>query len=151
MPALFGIVALSMKKVLLKKIQYDVARILTGLTSSVSMDKLLREVGWMSLADRRRTTQKLISVFKYNKGALPIYLNELFPNTALQSYSYNLRNTENYTTVACGLQIYSNSVKPSSVKHWNNLDVNIRNCQTLSSFKLDFKKLKRHMFPLSFF
>ena len=45
----------------LESIQYDAARIVTGLTRSVSIANLLREIGWVSLADRRKM-QKLILV-----------------------------------------------------------------------------------------
>jgi hypothetical protein len=34
--------------------QYEAARIVTGLTRSVSIDKLLNEIGWVSLSDRRK-------------------------------------------------------------------------------------------------
>ena len=37
----------------LERIQYEAARIVTGLTRSVSIDNLMKEIGWVSLADRR--------------------------------------------------------------------------------------------------
>jgi hypothetical protein len=43
----------------LDKIQYEAARIVTGLTRSVSIERLLNEIGWVSLSDRR-IIQKLI-------------------------------------------------------------------------------------------
>ena len=45
----------------LEKLQYESARIVTGLTKSVSIERLLREIGWVSLADRRQI-QKLVIV-----------------------------------------------------------------------------------------
>ncbi|WAR04253.1 hypothetical protein MAR_019622 [Mya arenaria] len=38
----------------LEKLQYEAARIVTGLTRSVSIDNLMKEIGWVSLADRRK-------------------------------------------------------------------------------------------------
>ncbi len=46
------------EKNILDKIQYDAARIVTGLTRSVSINNLLKEIGWVSLSDRRKL-QKL--------------------------------------------------------------------------------------------
>jgi hypothetical protein len=41
----------------LEQLQYEAARIITGATRSVSIDCLVKEVGWVSLSDRR-TIQK---------------------------------------------------------------------------------------------
>ncbi len=49
----------------LEKLQYDADRTVTGLTRSVSIAKLLQEIGWVSLADRR-IIQKLVIVNKEN-------------------------------------------------------------------------------------
>ena len=35
------------------RIQYETARIVTGLTRSVSIDKLIKEIGWLSLSNKR--------------------------------------------------------------------------------------------------
>ena len=43
---------------ILNKVQNEAARIVTGLTRSVSLDKLFKECGWLSLLERRRQ-QKL--------------------------------------------------------------------------------------------
>ena len=45
----------------LEKIQNEAARIVTGLTRSVSLENLYSEIGWLSLSDRRRY-QKLVIV-----------------------------------------------------------------------------------------
>ena len=46
----------------LDKVQNAAARIVTGLTRSVSLDKLFKECGWLSLLERRRQ-QKLNVMF----------------------------------------------------------------------------------------
>ena len=68
------------EKELLDKIQLDAARIVTGLTRSTKITLLLKEIGWVSLDDRRNI-QKLVLVYKHNKGALPQYLKDIFPAT----------------------------------------------------------------------
>lgn len=122
----------------LESIQYDAARIVTGLTRSVSIVNLIREIGWVSLADRRKM-QKLILVFKHSRGELPCYLSDIFPEIVGNNSAYNLRNNENYATVARRLEIYLKSVIPSSIKVWNSLDLDTRNSQTLSAFKARLK------------
>ena len=128
------------EKDLLDKIQYDAARIVTGLTRSVSINKLLNEIGWVSLKDRRQM-QKLILMFKYSKGELPDYLNSHFPDLVINTNNYFLRNQMNYASIVRRLVIYSNSTIPSSVRMWNELDIDIRNSDTLSTFKNKLKHI----------
>jgi len=128
------------EKETIEKIQYEAARLVTGLTRSVSIERLMKEIGWVSLAQRRKM-QKLIIVYKHKAGELPEYLRELYPNTVLENHNYPLRNQENYATILRRLEIYSKSVIPSSIKLWNELDLNIRNANTLSSFKSLLKSL----------
>lgn len=124
----------------LERLQYDAARVVTGLTRSVSIERLLREIGWVSLSDRRKM-QKLILVYKYKHENLPSYLNELFPETVNEANPYNLRNNNNFTALARRTEIYAQSVIPSAVKLWNDLNLDIRELTTLSSFKLKLKEI----------
>ena len=113
--------------------QYEAARIVTGLTRSVSIERLLSEIGWVPLSDRRHI-QKLILVFKKKQGNLPIYLHEKFPLTVRESNPYNLRNSADFEAIIRRTEIYSKSVIPSSIKLWNELDIEIRNSPSLSIF-----------------
>ena len=54
----------------LEKVQNEAARIVTGTTRSISLSKLYKEIGWLSLSDRRKY-QKLILAFKINHGMTP--------------------------------------------------------------------------------
>ena len=47
------------EKEILERIQYEAARLVNGLTRSVSINNLVDEIGWTSLKDRRNM-QKLI-------------------------------------------------------------------------------------------
>ena len=128
------------KKNTLEKLQYEAARIVTGLTRSVSIERLLSEIGWVPLSDRRHI-QKLILVFKEKQGNLPIYLHEKFPLTVRESNPYNLRNSADFEAIIRRTEIYSKSVIPSSIKLWNELDIEIRNSPSLSIFKSNIKRL----------
>ena len=51
----------------LEKLQNEAARIVTGLTRSVSLYKLYRECGWVDLSERRNN-QKLYFMYKALNG-----------------------------------------------------------------------------------
>jgi Reverse transcriptase (RNA-dependent DNA polymerase) len=127
---------------ILEKIQYEAARIVTGLTRSVSIERLIKEVGWVSLADRRKI-QKLTLIYNYHNGNLPIYLNEIIPPNSYETHSYNLRNSNNLSVIARRTEIFARSVIPSAVKLWNELDLSIRNSPSLHCFKIKMKNLYR--------
>ena len=74
----------------LGKIQNEAARIVTGLTRSVSLENLFSEIGWLSLPERRRY-QKFVIVYKSKNGLIPEFLVDLFlPNVASIS-QYDLK------------------------------------------------------------
>lgn len=122
----------------LEKLQYEAARIVNGLTRSVSIHNLLNEIGWVSL-EHRRSIQKLILAYKQKNGLLPSYLHDLFPSTVGDSNDYSLRINDNFITLPRRLELYSRSVIPDSIKLWNDLDLSIRNATTLQSFKNKLK------------
>ena len=50
------------EKELLEKIQYEAARIVTGLTRSVSNTTLINETGWITLEQRRKIQKNNFSL-----------------------------------------------------------------------------------------
>ena len=58
---------------LIESVQYESARIVTGLRKGTSRDKLYGELGWDSLQIRRKK-HKLILMFKALEGELPNYI-----------------------------------------------------------------------------
>jgi hypothetical protein len=79
----------------------------------VQLDCLVKEVGWVSLSDRRKI-RKLVIVYKAKNGLLPDYLSSLFPPTVSETTSYPLRNYNNYVTIAIArrTQLYNASLLP---------------------------------------
>ena len=124
----------------LEKLQYEAARVVTGLTKSCSIERLLREIGWVSLADRR-LVQKLTIVYKCKTGNLPEYLINIFPNLVLDTQQYNLRNNDDFVTLSRRTEIYSKSFIPSSIREWNNLATPVRESPSLSIFKERLKAI----------
>ena len=62
----------------LEKLQNEAARIVTGLTRSVSLDKLYRECGWVALSERRKN-QELYFMYKALNGQVPSYISDAIP------------------------------------------------------------------------
>ncbi len=124
----------------LEKLQYEAARVVTGLTRSVSIAKLLREIGCVSLNDRRNI-QKLLIVYKEKTGMLPEYLHILFPPLVAANNPYNLRNNDNFVTMARRTEIFSKSFIPSSVALWNGLSDEIKRSTSLNIFKNNLKRM----------
>ena len=123
----------------LEKLQNEAARIVTGLTRSVSLDKLYRECGWVTLSERRKN-QKLYFMYKALNGQVPSYISDIIPPHIRETTNYPLRNRDNITVPFCRKELFRNSCIPSSVPLWNNLDENIRNSSSFSSFKYEIKR-----------
>ena len=127
---------------LLDKIQNEAARITTGVTRSISLFNLYKEIGWLKLSDRRKY-QKLILTFKIIHDLTPNYLSEIFPPHVGNRTEYPLRNASNIEVIARRTELFASSFVPSSVSLWNELPENIKSITSLSAFKSNVKK----MFP----
>ncbi len=127
------------EKSTLEKIQNEAARIVTGLTRSVSLANLRQEIGWQELSDRR-TVQKLSIMYKADNNITPSYINNLLPPTIRDITNYNLRNRNNINIPSSRLEIHKQSFIPSSVQLWNNVDPNIRALDTHNKFKTNIIK-----------
>ena len=95
----------------LDKLQNEIARIVTGLTKSVSLDRLYNECGWRLLYIRGKY-QKLKFMYRSSYGMVPSYISDLMPPLVANVSHYNLRNTANLTTLPTRTAIYSKSCIP---------------------------------------
>ena len=121
-----------------EKLQNEAARIVTGLTRSVSLENLYRECGWESLQSRR-SNQKLKFMYRATNDIVPTYISNLIPPTVGNSSQYNLRNSHNVMTPTAHTTTYQRSCIPSAINLWNNLYLEIRQMPSLSSFCYAFK------------
>ena len=62
----------------LEKIQHEAARIVSGATKLVSIEKLLKELGWDTLSCRRKKHNQIL-FYKMINGLCPDYLSSLVP------------------------------------------------------------------------
>ena len=122
----------------LQRIQNEAARLVTGLTRSVSLENLYRECGWVSLEERRKQ-QKLILMYKSVNGIVPPYILDIIPPLVRETTDYPLRNQNNIAVPFCRTEISRKSCIPSSITLWNALDEETRNSPSVSSFKYQLK------------
>ena len=125
----------------LEKLQREAARIVTGLTRSVSLPNLYEECGWIPL-ETRRQEQKLTLIFKSVNGLTPSYISDLIPPLVRNTTHYPLRNSNNLVIPYNRTEISRKSCIPSSVSLWNSLDSNIRSSNSTSHFKTNLKRLR---------
>ena len=130
------------EKTRLERIQYEAARIVTGLTRSVSIDKLIKEIGWLPLSDRR-LFQKAVLMYKIINGLAPEYISNIMPPFVSERTEYSLRNAADISVLSRRTEIYSRSFFPSSVDYWNKLPLSVRSADSVSAFK---QLLKRSIF-----
>ncbi len=117
-----------------------------------STDKLLDELGWNSLEQRRKLA-RLSLFYKMshvpcpannlctdceNGVGVPDYLKDLVPKTVENRTGRFLRNATNISTVKTRKVKVYNSFIPKTVRDWNNLDRS-KYTPSLSSFKVSYK------------
>lgn len=100
------------------------------------MEKTLNQTG----------TAKTCFILQNNPRPVSEYLNDLMPQLVSESTNYNLRSSQNYYTPLSRLTLYQKSFFPATLKHWNDLDIPIRNSPSVHIFKRKLK-LKYLQYP----
>ena len=95
----------------LDDIHYEAARIITGGTKLCSHDKLLSDLGWDTLQERR-TKHKLVIFYKILNNLTPPYLQDFVPPLVQEANPYRLRNSNDIRTIHTNTNLYYNSFIP---------------------------------------
>ena len=98
----------------LDDIHYEAARIITGSTKLCSHDKLLSDLGWDSLQERR-TKHKLVIFNKFLNNLTPPYLQDFVPPFVQEANPYRLRNSNDIHTIHANTNLYYNSFDPFTI------------------------------------
>lgn len=125
----------------LESIHNEAARIVSGATKLCSLEKLLAELGWETL-QQRRTKHKLIIFYKIVNGLTPDYLPDVLPPLVGDGNPYSLRNANDIQTMRARTNLFFNSFFPSTIRAWNNLPQDIKDAASVTSFKY---RLNRNM------
>ena len=116
----------------LDMIQNEAARIVTGATRLVSLDKLYNDLCWESLSTRR-LNHKLVFIYKIRNGMSPAYLSSILP--LRHTDRYNFRNSLDIPPIHCRTSFYLNSLIPSSIRSWNALPHATKTSDSVQQFK----------------
>ena len=137
-------------------IHIEAARIITGATKLCSVSKLLTDLGWVTLQNRRKK-HRLIILFKILHGLTPVYLNDLLPPLVQDTTSYNLRNSNHFQNYRANTNLFLNSFFPATIRAWNDLPAEVKDAPSAAAFKSRLNKDLLHVntheisFVLSFF
>ena len=123
-------------------IHHEAARIITGGTKLCSIQKLLSELGWETLQERR-SKHKLVIFYKIINGLTSDYLSDLLPPIVQDNVTYNLRNANNMRSLRARTNLYFNSFFPSTIRAWNELPDETKGASTVSAFKYQLNKQKK--------
>ena len=124
----------------LEAIHIEAARIITGATKKCSTEKLLSDLGWDSLQNRRNK-HKLTILYKILNGLTPEYLQSILPPLVQNTTNYNLRNSNNLRSIHANTNLFYYSFFPSTIRAWNDLSEDIKKKLTIcSSFQIPFKQ-----------
>ena len=80
-------------------------------------------------------------MYKIVKNDTPTYLNDLLPNRVNETNNYNLRNRNNFEIPFSRLCSFESSFFSSTLKLWNELDLEVRTAPTFLQFKAHIKSL----------
>ena len=125
----------------LDKIQNEAGRIAIGATKLISLNALYKETNWETLSHRRET-HKVTLFYKMINQLTPNYLSSLVPRPVGAASRYNLRNSNSLQTIDARSNQYFYSFLPSTVRAWNSLPNNVKQCNSVNSFKYNLKPNK---------
>ena len=118
----------------LERLQLSVARAVMHQRRHPSMSKsqLLKQLGWPTLAWRRRRA-KLIYFWKLVNNQGPPCLSSRIPKSVNNRCEYSLRNTGTIELPACSSSLYLSSFIPSLCLLWNSLPPDVSSSSSVSS------------------
>ena len=118
----------------LQKLQNRPARVLTWSRYDADADYLIEMLGWKKLANQRNL-QTALMVYKSINGHTPQYLTSTFINRDSINF-YSLRDSDNKLAVPKPRTNYlKNSFCYSGATLWNSLPIEIRQADSLNSFR----------------
>ena len=119
--------------------QYNAALAITGAIRGSSKERLYQELGFEYLSSRR-WLRKLCTFYKIVRNKSPGYL---YKYVLPGDRAYLTRNSNNIKQIFCRSEYFANSFFPYTIKEWNKLSLEIRNCESYSIFKKSLLKFIR--------
>jgi hypothetical protein len=120
---------------ILEKVQIEAMRIISGGTKLTPLRPLYKETRLSKLKDRREN-HKLIQLFKMENDLTPASLSTLIPINRFQDvHTYNTRHNNAFPLPRTRTSLYASYFLPSTLKLWNSLPPDIKDCPSLSILK----------------
>ena len=116
----------------IEKVQIEAAKKVTGTTKLIFLNLLYIETGWDHWKKDGNITNLL---YKMINNLSPSYLSDLVPQSVNTISHFNLRNANDFESVASRTNQYYNSFLPSVVRECNDLTNVVRQSDSLLSFK----------------
>ena len=116
----------------LESVQYEAALSITGAIQGTSREKIYQELGLESLKSRR-WYKRLSCMFEIMKEEAPNYLINLVPKC--ETKTRTRKETIVYPLSTAEKIVSSTLFFPSTLNDWFNLDLKIRNSESISIFK----------------
>ena len=99
----------------LEMVQYKAALVVTGAIKDTSRDRIYRELGLESLAERR-WTRKIFFFHKITDGLLPVYLQTYISYCGEGVYRTRSANQNNLRQLSTISEIFESSFSPVTLK-----------------------------------
>ena len=123
----------------LEQLQYRAGLIVAGAIQGTSYQKLLFELGWPSLQDRRLYFIAC-SMFKIVNGLCPPHLQSTIIGGQPRNIHMNLRNADHLAVPRFRLTKTQTNFRITGINLWNSLPHSLRHCLSIESFKINYKK-----------
>ena len=115
----------------MESIQYNAALAITGAIRGSSREKLYQELGLESL-QQQRWYRKLCCFYKILKSQSPKYLYSII---SIHNTSYRARQCSKIPAINVKHDFFKNTFFPSTIIEWNKLDWEIKNSESIVTFK----------------
>jgi hypothetical protein len=119
----------------LESVQLEAARLVTGAKRGTSHSALYRELGWLTLKERRKI-HKLVKIYKIVNRISPDYLCDIIQSFQSKDHHHTRFHAQGCLKIPfCRTAIHKNSPFISGLQLWNRLDVKVKGACSLIAFK----------------
>ena len=134
----------------LQAVQNFACRIVSGTRKFDHVTPILKQLRWLPVA-RQLEYRSAIMAFKCSAGYVPKYLSSKF-SKRLEISQRKTRNCDNLNIPFCKFSTGQRSFHYRTIKLWNALEANLKNVDSLNSFKRQLKSylLKQFLNRYSF-
>ena len=127
----------------IERAQNRAARLITGTVRRTHVAGLREELGWSSVADRRKKDKLLLFHRLLHDRVIPEFIRAIAPNTREAGSCRTLRNTTDNILIqpVSRTTAYSRSFIPSTTRSWNELPTELRLLDCHKMFKKNIAEL----------